>query len=85
MGYVLWRVLFKGKKAQTKKALVLPSDQSAWSTAGDGAQPRGAVMGVQVWEPVSQGGETQGTKKKNQNYGRARNIYISKKWYHLLN
>lgn len=45
MGYVLWRVLFKGKKAQTKKALVLPSDQSAWSTAGDGASP-----GVLSWE-----------------------------------
>ena len=39
MGYVLWRVLFKGKKAQTKKPLVLPSDQSAWSIAGDGPSP----------------------------------------------
>lgn len=57
MDSVLWRVLFKEK--DTNNLLVLPSDQGSWSITGDGASPGMLCHG----SSVSQGGETQFTKK----------------------
>lgn len=65
-------MLFKGEKAQTNKKKT-PKPLCFLLTKVPGASEMEAaqgccVMGVQVWEPVSQGGETQFTENKPQNY-----------------